>query len=81
MTYNKMKLTLLVILLCFLGSYLKAEEVIKSNYTVLEKSNVYTIYCVKGYKWIKWDFMYSTPVQMFEYYNAVSVPVLCKNEE
>lgn len=75
-----MKLALFVILLCFLGVYLKAEEVPKSNYTVLEKSNIYIIYCVQGYKWIKWDIIYSSPVQMFEYYNAVSVPVMCKME-
>lgn len=81
MSYNKMKLTLFVIVLCFLGAYLKAEEIPKSNYILIEKSDLYKIYCVHGYKWIKWDIMNTNPIQMFEYHNGQSAPVICKNEE
>lgn len=70
-------LMFIVLLVLTLVSFSKADK-LTSEPEILYKTNLYTVYCIEGYKWLKWNTATNVPQQMFKENNSRSIPVSCR---
>lgn len=59
-------LTSITLLLLTIISFSRADRIDTKEPKVISTTQYYTVYCIEGYKWLKWNGTAVSPQQMFK---------------